>query len=155
MEKLMAIAPNGGIAVSNLGNNGTTEAVGHALAVEGRAYDPFGNVWHWTGRQPYEPALARANTLLQEQDPQWTASDPDTVAAATGAARRITLPEDEAATIAERIAAMDDDPYLMAVAAARVMLRNMTNGATVATFPDGSQAYVDSQARTVQPASSG
>ena len=39
----------------------------------------------------------------------------------------------------------------MAVAAARVLIRNMHNGAMTATFGDDSKAYLDPTARTVVP----
>ena len=65
--------------------------------------------------------------------------------------RVVELPGDTDLTIAQRVAVLPDDPYLMAVAAARVLIRNMHNGAMTATFGDESKAYLDPTARTVVP----
>ena len=55
---LMAVAPNGGIAIKNLNSS-------KALAVDGRSYDPFGDTWNWTGRTPYLPSQQVANMIPQ------------------------------------------------------------------------------------------
>ena len=144
MEVLMAVAPNGGIAISNVTNN-------KAHDISGRAYDPFGNTWHWTGRQPYLPAKIVANTLFSEQAPDWVPADRVMIQNVMQPERVIELPEDTDLTIAQRVAALPDDPYLMAVAAARVLIRNMHNGTMTTTFGDESKAYLDPTARTVVP----
>ena len=87
MEVLMAVAPNGGIAISNVTNN-------NAHDIDGRAYDPFGNTWHWTGRQPYLPAEIVANTLFSEQDPDWRPTDRVMIHNVMQPERVVELPED-------------------------------------------------------------
>ena len=139
----MAVTPNGGIAVSNLENT-------NALDDPGRAYDPFGNAWHWTGCQPYRPAKIVANAMISQQADDWCPVDRSLVQDATQPVRVVELPADPSRTIAQRIAALEEDRYLMAVAAARTLMRNMYNGAMTATFGDDSQAYLNPAARIVQ-----
>ena len=141
----MAIAPDGGCAVSNMKNN-------WPLKIEGRAYDPFGDVWHWTGRQPYQPATSMANMLLQHRAPDWSPTDAEAIAATLGITRMVRLAEDPALDVAQRVAATDGDPYLMAVACAKAMMRNLYNGTTTATLSDDSKAYLDPSTRAVTPA---
>ena len=134
MRNMMAVAPNGGIAAR-------VEDQRVAQDVEGRGYDPFGDTWHWTGRRPYEPA-EHHGYLLQEQAENWKRQDPESLAKTLRAEETISLPED-GRTTAQRIADLPEaHRYLMCIAGAAKMLRNMTNGHAVATFADGSECYI-------------
>ena len=141
---LMAVAPNGGIAIKNLNSS-------KALAVDGRSYDPFGDTWHWTGRTPYLPSQQVANMILSEQDDQWKPPDAQQLAELLEPQQVVKLNQDPSLDTAHQVAAEANDPYLMAMAAAKVVMRNMKTGAMTATFPDDSKAYLDPMSRTVQP----
>ena len=91
--------------------------------------------------------------MFSEQSNDWCPTERSLVQAATKPIRVMELPDDLDLTIAQRIAALEHDPYLIAIAAARVLMRNMHNGAMTATFGDGSQAYLDPVARPVQACS--
>ena len=69
-------------------------------------------------RQPYLPAEIVANTMLSEQADDWCPADRSLVQDATQPVRVMELPDDPNQTIAQRIAGLEDDPYLMAIAAA-------------------------------------
>ena len=143
MNVIMAIAPNGGIAIANLKNEA-------ALDVPRSAFDPFGRTWHWTGRQPYQPAEEIANMSFREQAPDWEPTDQKIVMQATKPQQVFELPDHPYFSIAERIEVLQEqDPYAMAIAAARVIMRNMHNDAMTATFPDNSKAYIDPITRSV------
>ena len=144
MQTLMAVAPNGGIAIKNLNSS-------KAQAVDGLSYDPFGNTWHQTGRRPYLPAETVANMILSEQDDQWTPTDAQQLTELLEPHQVVTLKENPSLDTAHQVAAEKTDPYLMAMAAAKVVMRNMKTGAMTATFPDDSKAYIDPMYRTVQP----
>ena len=141
---LMAVAPNGGIAIKNLNSS-------KALAVDGRSYDPFGDTWNWTGRTPYLPSQQVPNMILSEQDDHWTPPDAQQLAELLEPQQVVKLNQDPSLDTAHQVAAEEHDPYLMAMAAAKVVMRNMKTGAMTATFPDDSKAYLDPMSRTVQP----
>ena len=142
---LMAVAPNGGIAIKNLNSS-------KALAVDGRSYDPFGDTWNWTGRTPYLPSQQVANMILSEQDDHWTPPDAQQLAELLEPQQVVKLNQDPSLDTAHQVAAEENDPYLMAMAAAKVVMRNIKTGAMTATFQDDSKAYLDPMYRTVQPA---
>ena len=145
MTTKMAVSPDGGIAVRSGGHVPAQDITGHA-------YDPFGDVWHWTGRTPYEPAERTANMLLQVRPDNWERADPDVITARLKPKSTVTLTEG-GESLADRIAALNhEDSYLMAMAAAKSILRNMTNGTSCATFSDGSQAYIMPDTLEVRPA---
>ena len=133
MQILMAVAPNGGIAIKNLNSS-------KAQAIEGLSYDPFGDTWHSTGRRPYLPAKTVANMILSEQDNQWKPTDAQQLAELLEPQQVVTLNQDPSLDTAHQVAAEEHDPYLMAMAAAKVVMRNIKTGAMTATFHDDSKA---------------
>ena len=145
MKTVLAIAPDGGLAASGLPDS-------RAMDLPGHAYDPFADVWHWTGRTPYEPAPTHASMLLQRRPTDWQPADPQAVSSRLSPERTVTLSESED-TLARRIASLPDgDGCLMAVAAAHTILRNPANGVACATFPDRSRAYIIPGTLEVVPA---
>lgn len=144
MAVTMAIAPDGGIAARNANHT-------DALTIPGRSYDPYGNIWHWTGRAPYQQAPEVARTLLQEKAPGWSPSDPEELCKCLQPERTIRLDAGDG-PIAEQLATMEtQDAYLMAIASAKVIMRNLTNGMTVATFTDDSKAYIMPDTMEIKP----
>ena len=138
-----AIAHNCSIAVSNLMNSQTAK-------LTGRDYDPFGDVWHWTSPILYEAGLRVANTMLNQRPDEWQPADPEYITDALKPEQTITLPDDDRLNTAQRIAALDTNPYLMAMADARSAMRKMYNGTTTATFPNKSHTHIDPLTRTVR-----
>ena len=78
-------------------------------------------------------------------------ADPTLIGQVVKPDRVVEMSYDSEQDEAHHIAALPDAPHLMAVAAAKVVMRNMYNGAMAATFQDASQAYLDSTAHTVVP----
>ena len=144
MNVLMAVAPNGGIAIANLKNNS-------ALDIDGQAYDPFGDTWHWTGRKQYIPAQVIANTMFYEQESEWEPTDRQRITETLKPNQVVELSDEPSLDMAHRVALEENDPYLMAIAGAKVIMCNMYNGAMTATFPDNSKAYINPVCRTVVP----
>ena len=140
----MTVAPDGGIALSGVKGEA-------AMTVAGPAYDPLGNVWHWTGRQPYE-RVNGIDILTSRRPDDWVPADPGEVAAAAGAHQHIAFPEPtHGQTTAEAILASEGDQYLMAVAAADKMILNAAYMRCTAQFPDRSMLELNGARHSVSP----
>ena len=140
----MAVAPNGGIAVANLKNDS-------ALEIDGQEYDPFGNIWHWTGRKQYIPAQTMANTMFYEKESEWEPTNQQRITEILKPNQVVELPDGSDLDMAHQVALEVNDAYLMAMAGAKVIMRNIYNGTMTATFPDNSKAYINPVCRTVVP----
>ena len=144
MQTVLAIAPDGGAAVKVRDQR-------RAQNIEGRGYDPFDDTWHWTGREPYKPAAGKGY-ILQEKAEDWTPKDAEELKRILRPDLTLRLTKEADETIAQAIARLPrEHRYLMAVAAARVILRNLTNNIATFTFEDGSQACVTPEDMDVRP----
>ena len=145
MQTILAIAPDGGAAARV-----ETERV--APITDGSGYDPFGQTWHWTGRRPYERSEDKGY-VLQRREEGWTPKNPEELTGAIRPDITVTLPESAGESIAQQVTSLPHDQrYLMTMAAATVILRNMTNNQATATFGDGSQVYIMPGSLDVIPA---
>ena len=142
---VMALSPSGGIAVRNPRPN-------RALDIPGHAYDPFGDTWHWSGRAPYAPAAEVANMLLHERPQEWQPTDPQLIRSVLSPGRTIPIPTDTL-PLSQTLQAMPTaDAYLMAIADAKVIMRNLHTGMSVITLSDGSQAHIHPTTMALTPA---
>lgn len=148
MPSILAIAPNGGAAF-------TSDVPFPREIPPGHRHEPHGDVTHWTPRRP-TPTSTVTNCTLEETpaETDWIPVPKERLTAAL-IPRQVVRLDHSSQSLAERIASLPaDQPYVMAIAAASMILRNTTNGVAHAAFPDGSHAYLIAGTMEVRPTSS-
>ena len=148
MPSILAIAPNGAAAF-------ITDGPWPQETPPGHRHEPHGDVKHWTPRHPI-PTAAVTNYTLEEtqEETPWLPVPEQRLTAALMPQEVIRLEKDDT-SLAERIAQLPaPQSYVMAVAAASMILHNITNGMAHARFPDSSSAYLIAGTMEVRPTSS-
>ena len=145
MARTLALAPSGAAAFLP----DPTDDVGPP---PGGALDSHSGVTYWTPRRPV-PLSAVTNSSLEEtpEEGEWTPTPAEELAGALVPSRTLHMAE-SSGTMAEALSTMQPgDGYLMAMAAAKTLLRNETNGIAHARFADGSGAYLIPKTMEVRP----
>ena len=145
MPTLMAIAPNGAIAVS------TDQPLPRNLP-PGHHHHPESSIHLWAGRASVHASTHITNMTVYERQQGWQPPNPEELARLFHPARSLTLEANDTPLSLATAEAPVPDGYLLAIAAATVLLTNVTNGTSTATFPDGSQAYLFAPTLEVRPA---
>ena len=147
MPSILAIAPSGAAAF-------ITDDPSPQATPPGHRHEPHGDVRHWTPRRPV-PMAAATNYTLEEtpEETAWLPVPEQRLIATLMPEEVIGLVKDDT-PLAERIAQLPAPrSYVMAVAAASMILHNITNGMAHARFPDSTSAYLIAETMEVRPTS--
>ena len=143
MPLTMALAPNGAAAV-------TTSRLLPPDIPAGYTQDPYDHTHLWVGRERQDTAPSLTNTLLDQRQENWLPPGDSELKASLLPDRTITMPAGSGSMAGKTAQMPPPDGYLLAMAAADVLLRNLKNGMAVATFPDKSKAYLIPKTKEVR-----